>query len=122
MYRLYPATGQALWSCLLLDSVGMESGAVDASGNMYLAGRIKGDLEVCDGSMLAHTGTWWYVDRFLMKFDPNGVVLWSRNLFNTVADMSSVPALTIDPSGNLWCATGNFMLARSARIDDQGNG
>jgi hypothetical protein len=119
--RLDPSTGQALWSCLLLDSVNIESGAVDASGNVYLAGRSMGDLEVCDGTILAHTGTWWDVDLFLMKFDPNGIVLWTRNLSTTVPDMTTVPALTIDPNGDLWYATGDFMLARFARIDAQGN-
>jgi hypothetical protein len=119
--RMDPATGQALWSCLLLDSANIESGAVDASGNVYLAGRFMGELEVCDGSILAHTGTWWDVDLFLMKFDPNGAVLWSRNLSLAIPDMTTATALAIDPNEDLWYATGDFMLARFARVDAQGN-
>lgn len=120
--RLDPGTGQALWTCSLGDSITLECGAIDTDGNVYVAGRFMGDLSICDGSTLS-VGTSGFLDDdpFLLKFDPNGIILWSRDL-STVAPLAgSIPVLSIDPDGNAWYGTTDFILSRFARVDENGN-
>lgn len=120
--RMDAGTGQALWACTLGDSMTVESGAVDADGNVYAAGRFMGDLSLCDGSILGVSSSGFLDnDVFLIKFAPDGQVLWSRNI-STVAPMAgSIPVMAIDPDGNAWYGTTDYFLARFARVDENGN-
>ncbi|MBK6829913.1 MAG: hypothetical protein IPG92_03820 [Flavobacteriales bacterium] len=119
--RLDPANGQPFWTCSLTDSVTVETGAVDAEGNVYVAGQFMGGLSVCDGSTLAHTGSVWDVDLYIMKFDPDGTLLWARNISVTDGQASMITAMAIDPNGDAWYATSDFFLVRLAKVDDLGN-
>jgi outer membrane protein assembly factor BamB len=120
--RLDPGTGQALWSCFLGDSMTVESGAVDPEGNVYAAGRFMGDLAMCDGSVLGVSSSGFLDnDIFLMKFAPDGQVLWARNISAVAPMASSIPVMAIDPVGNAWYGTTDFILSRFARVDEDGN-
>lgn len=119
--RLDPLNGQPLWTCALTDSTTVECGAVDADGNVYVAGRFMGALSVCDGSALAQTGVTWNVDLYVMKFSPDGAPLWARNISIADDQASMIPALAIEPNGDLWYAISDLMLARLAKVDEQGN-
>lgn len=119
--RIDPATGQALWSCNLYDSVTVDCSAVDDLGNVYVAGKFMGGLQLCDGSALGHTGVGWDLDLYVVKFDPTGLVLWSRNLSVTDPQASMISAITIDPQGRAWYTTSDFTLGRIARLNAQGN-
>jgi len=119
--RLEPGTGQPLWSCTLLDSVCAESGAVDAEGNVYVAGRFMGALVLCDGSIMSAGPGFLNDDLFLIKFSPEGLILWSRNISSVVSQGASVPVLAIGPDGALWYGTTDFILSRFAKVDEQGN-
>lgn len=120
-HRLDPGTGQPLWSCGLFPAATVDCGAVDDSGNVYVAGRFMDNMPLCDGSVLGHTGTGLDVDLYLMKFDPDGMLLWKRNLSMSQPDVTMMAALTIDPNGDLWYATSDFMLTRINRVDASGN-
>ncbi|MBP6390820.1 MAG: T9SS type A sorting domain-containing protein [Flavobacteriales bacterium] len=119
--RLDPGTGQPLWTCSLSDSLTVESGAVDNSGNVYVAGRFMAPIALCDGSVIGHTGVGLDVDLYLMKFDPTGAPVWSRNLSIADPQASMVPALAVAPNGDLWYATSDFFLGKVARVDALGN-
>ncbi len=119
--RIDPGTGQALWSCMLFDSATVDCGAVDEDGNVYVAGKFMGPLGFCDGSILGHTGAGWDLDLYLIKFDPTGLLLWSRNISVNDPQASMISAITIDPQGRAWCATSDFNLTRISRLDEQGN-
>jgi len=119
--RLDPSTGQPLWTCSLFDSLTVESGAVDDSGNVYVAGRFIGAIPLCDGSILGHTAVGLDVDLYLMKFDPTGSPVWSRNLSVSDPQASMIPALAVDPDGDLWYATSDFFLGKVVRVDAFGN-
>lgn len=120
--RLDPGTGQPMWSCALADSASVECGAVDDEGNVYVAGKMIGDLVLCDGSVLAHSqGGWLDVDLYLMKFDAAGALLWARNLELTQPGVGTIGALAIDPDGSLWYATTDFVLTRINKVDADGN-
>ncbi len=119
--RLDPGTGQPLWSCALMDSACAESGAVDADGNVYVAGRFMGVLSLCDGSTMVASPGFLSDDLFLIKFSPEGSPLWARNISSEVSEGASIPVLAIDPDGALWYGTTDFILARFAKVDAAGN-
>lgn len=121
VHRLDPAIGQPLWSCALATTTTVDCGAVDDAGNVYVAGQFMNALSLCDGSTLGHTGSGLDVDLYLIKFDPTGVPLWRRNLSISQPNATMMAALAIDPSGDLWYATSDFMLTRINRVDASGN-
>jgi hypothetical protein len=121
VHGLDPGTGQPLWSCGLFPNATADCGAVDDSGNVYVAGRFMDDMALCDGSILGHTGSGLDVDLYLMKFDPAGNPLWTRNISIAQPDASMMASLAIDPSGDLWYATSDFFLTRINRVDAAGN-
>ncbi|HEX2617697.1 MAG TPA: hypothetical protein VHL57_09150 [Flavobacteriales bacterium] len=120
--RLDPATGAVLLSCTLGDSVMVDAGAVDAAGNMYVAGRFMGDLLCCNAEVLGNTSpALWNVDLFLMAMAADGTVLWLRDLSVDHPDEGAVASLAIDPSGDLWYALSEFELSHVVRVDAQGH-
>ncbi len=119
--RLDPGTGQPLWTCFLGDSLTVESGAVDDSGNVYVAGRFMAYVAFCDGSVLGNTGSAFDVNLYLAKFDATGLVMWTRNLSVSDPQASMIPCLAIDPIGSLWYATTDFFVGKVVRVDAQGN-
>ncbi len=121
VHRLDPGIGQPLWSCGLGITATVDCGAVDDDGNVYVAGRFMDSLALCDGATLVHTGSGPDVDLYLIKFDPTGMPLWKRNISVAQPDASMMAALAIDPNGDLWYATSDFILARIHRVDAAGN-
>ncbi|MBK6627074.1 MAG: T9SS type A sorting domain-containing protein [Flavobacteriales bacterium] len=121
VHGLDPGIGQPLWSCGLFPNATADRGAVDDGGNVYVAGRFMDDMALCDGSILGHTGTGLDVDLFLMKFDPSGMLIWKRNISVDQPDATMMAALAIDPNGDLWYATSDFILTRINRVDAAGN-
>lgn len=65
---------------------------VDTSGNIYLAGNTRGNL---DGQSNAGGS-----DGFLTKLDSAGTLLWTRLIGSTADDV--VKAIALDTNGNLW--------------------
>ena len=91
--RKYDPAGNVLWS----QETGSPSGdptvglAVDAAGNAYVAGYTYGALP---GQ--THVGD---SDLFLMKFDPGGGAVWTRQFGTPAADRAK--GISIDPAGNV---------------------
>jgi hypothetical protein len=92
-------TGAELWSRTLAfgdDEVVINAIAVDASGNVYLAGELSGD---------SATGT---SDAFVRKYSTSGTELWTRQV-TTNSDRGDpedsreyASALAVDASGNVF--------------------
>ncbi len=121
--RIDPLDGAPLWNCMLLDTATVQSAAMDAEGNCYVAGRFMGDLALCDGSVLAHSApaTLWDPDLYLLKLAPDGALLWARNLSLSDPDASMITAMAVDPNGALWYATSDFLMGHVVRVDGSGS-
>jgi len=80
--------------------------AVDASGNIYVAGYFESDTARFGSYILLNTGgTDNTADMFLAKYDANGNVLWVRNAAGLGDDKAN--SVAIDASGNAY-VTGSF--------------
>ncbi len=76
--------------------------AVDASGNIYVAGAFWGSANF-GGGPLTSVGS---ADVYLAKFSPTGEPVWSKRFGGTLEDMAY--AVTVDKSGNVIIA-GSYM-------------
>lgn len=65
--------------------------AVDHRGNAYISGRTQGSLAG------VNAGSW---DAFIVKYDPAGTELWSRQIGTSSADSSY--AVTVDEAGAVY--------------------
>nr|MBP9069915.1 hypothetical protein [Bacteroidia bacterium] len=84
----------------------MYHSCVDASGNIYLTGRIQYSLDIDPGPpfvpvIVNSTQT------YFSKFSPNGTMLWSRNFNGESVAYSESSAIAVDASGNI-CVAGTF--------------
>jgi hypothetical protein len=72
--------------------------AVDAGGNLYVAGRTSGDLDPSDGVGFAGGLS----DFFLVKYDTSGVRQWTRQMGTAADDVAK--GVAVDGSGNVYVA------------------
>ena len=92
----FDPNGHHLWSRQVGDTcfTGAQSIAVDASGNVFLAGSFGGKLDFGGGPLVSAGG----YDIFVAKFDPSGTHLWSRR-FGDTDDYQEALGVAADPSG-----------------------
>ncbi|GAH42330.1 unnamed protein product, partial [marine sediment metagenome] len=107
----YDSDGNVLWSRQpgSTSSEYYGSVAVDSSGNAYLSGWTSGDLAA------DNAGGW---DVFLVKYNSDGNVLWSRQTGSAGHDY--VYAATVDALGNAYIcgSTKGDLAATNAGYDD----
>jgi len=111
----YDPNGQVLWA----KSIGgddyeyAQSIVVDASGNVYVTGKFESDTLTFGPITLRNVGG---LDIFLVKYDPNGQVLWAKSAGGSEEDKKQgfviilgqkYPSITVDASGNVYLA-GSF--------------
>ena len=111
----YDSNGQVLWA----KSVGgnddeyARSIAVDAGGNVYVTGYFVSDTLTFGPITLRKVGR---VNIFLVKYDPNGQVLWAKSAGGSEEDKKqdfviilgrNDQSITVDASGNVYLA-GSF--------------
>lgn len=101
LVKLTPA-GTHLWSrasrCL---DAGLQSIAVDAAGNVIVAGFSQFPVNFGAGP-LPHTQTGW--DVFVVKFDPSGNQIWGKN-FGKEGGQGSRANVATDAAGNVLVAS-----------------
>lgn len=93
----YDAGGNKQWTRQMGTSYNdaAQSVAVDANGNVYVAGITWGDL---DGN--SNTGPYSTTDVFLAKYDNNGNKLWTKEMGTAGTD--SVNSVAVDRLGNAY--------------------
>jgi hypothetical protein len=99
----YNSAGQVLWARSgngLSGEFGSDV-AVDAEGNVIIVGYFGSSVLTFGGINVTRTGI--SGNGFIAKYDPDGNVLWARN----VGDDCSLIAVDADPQGSLY-ATGTF--------------
>lgn len=69
--------------------------AVDASGNVFISGEIKGNVDFGAVNLTAQGS-----DAFVCKYDPSGTVLWAKN--GAGPDNSRGLDLAVDAAGNVY--------------------
>lgn len=110
------ATGEYLWSFAFGDS-GSDSGekiAIDASGDMYVAGRFRGTIDFDPGlGTQDRTCADWCV--FIAKYTPDGDFLWVRKGEMYTA---SVEDIAVDTSGSIVMAGSMGYYAYFELADD----
>lgn len=84
-----------------------KSVAVDAAGNVYVAGYFAGtvDFDPAPATAFEITTNGQY-DISIVKFDPNGNFLWAKTIGGSFSDLAY--AMTLDLAGNI-CMTGVFV-------------
>jgi len=92
----YNSDGAGLWSLQFGTSYREEvmDMAVDSSGSIYVVGFTGGDLE--------GNGNSGDDDAFVVKYDQDGIMQWTRQFGSTAKDWAH--ALTIDSNGNIYVA------------------
>ena len=73
--------------------------AVDGNGNVYVTGRFESDSLILGSDTLVRAGQ-QYDDIFVVKYDPNGNVLWARRAGGSDRDGST--GIATDGSGNVY--------------------
>lgn len=110
----FDATGKHLWSksfAFTRDQSG-KAVAVDAQGNIFLAGYFEGTVTFGGGS---HTSQGCcYEDAFLAKFDPTGAYLWSKSFGDIGSQVAK--GLAVDAQGNV------VMVGQFQTVVDFGTG
>ena len=87
----YSPTGAVLWTRQLGNAAGSGLG-LDAAGNLYVAGSFLGALTL-GSTTLTSTGGSSDDDIFLVKYDPQGTVLWARSAGGTGSDGAAAVAV-----------------------------
>ncbi len=104
----YDPTGNALWARSTGGNNNSEIGwavAADAFGNSFVTG-FFGPGTISFGSItFTNTNVSNALDAFLVKYDPNGNVLWARQVAGTGSEIGR--GVCTDASGNV-IITGNF--------------
>jgi gliding motility-associated-like protein len=108
----YTPQGQLLW-VQQLAGVGIDAVtdlAIDATGNAYLTGWFGADytppppypkVAITVGSTTLTGGSLSQSELFLVKFDPQGKVLWAHNSVGLISSSSS-GSLVLDQTGNVY--------------------
>jgi len=100
----YAPNGNVLWA----KSAGgtsydvVISVAVDASGNIYVAGYFKSPTLTLGSTTLTNASAWGCADIFLAKYDTSGNVLWAKSAGGTYDD--SANSVVVETSGNVYVA------------------
>ncbi len=124
----YNASGNLLWakSAGGTNDVRVNSNIVDTQGNCYVVGSfpcnsiIFGSITLTNDSIYFPCDIMATSDMFLVKYDPNGNVLWAKSVGGTLNDAAS--SVTIDASNNLYIS-GSFQSSSiSFGIDTLVNG
>ncbi len=116
-----PLTGVPFASCVMSDSVAMESMVVGEDGTIYVAGRFMGAIQFCDGNTIGGPVGFLDTDLFLTALDGTSFNLqWARNISITHPDGQGIPALEFDANGTLWYGLEEFETLRLISVDALG--
>ena len=81
-----------------------KSVTVDSWGNSYITGYYNSPILIFDADTLTKTGA-GFTDAFIVKYNPTGNILWTKNIGDTLAEFSS--CIVANNSGDIYI-TGSF--------------
>ncbi|MBZ4190419.1 hypothetical protein [Niabella beijingensis] len=81
--------------------------AIDAAGNVYIAGQFNGTVDFNPGPGTANLTGAGATDVFICKLDANGNYVWAKNMGGT--GVEDVYGIALDDSANVY-TTGDFAL------------
>jgi hypothetical protein len=89
----FTADGKHLWSKRFGDASSQMPNALalDATGNIYVAGEMDGSVDFGDGKPVTSKGS---QDAFVAKFDPDGKVVWSKLFGDSMSQRAKSIAIT----------------------------
>jgi hypothetical protein len=110
----YDPDGNVLWARSAVDSsyAYPDAVATDASGNSFVTGWFWGDTLSFGTIKLANTDPAYY-DVFLVKYDPEGNVLWAKSAGGTNIDHGT--SVAVDAAGN--CFVGGYFISPIMTFD-----
>ncbi len=90
--------------------------ALDASGNLYIAGTFSGTVDFNPGAGTSNLTSSGELDMFLVKLDANGNFVWAKRIGSALTE--EVFSIDLDASGNIY-ATGYFgdLIAVNYNLD-----
>ncbi|CAN5370002.1 hypothetical protein BH11BAC2_BH11BAC2_02540 [soil metagenome] len=94
----------------------------DAAGNVYVAGYFASD-SITFGNITLQNSSISFDEMFIVKYDPNGNVLWAQRAGG--ADDDKPTSLSIDPFGNIFLAgyyKSTTITFGSFTLNNTGNG
>ena len=106
----YDAKGEVLWrkNVLGTNSIEMSSIALDATGNIYIAGKFNSPTITFGSTSLKNADKAGYTqDLFLAKYDANGNVLWAKSAGGMNDDWAT--SVATDATGNIYVG-GSFNI------------
>jgi hypothetical protein len=115
----YDSSGAVLWAHGA-GGPGYEGGqsvATDSAGNCYVTGGFEGSISF--GTVTLTTSG--FADVFVVKYDPNGNLLWARNAGSSTIDVGS--SIAVDGLGNCY-VTGYYsgsMTIGASSLPNAGN-
>jgi hypothetical protein len=116
------AEGNTVWSKRFggTSSDSLHAMAVDASGNLYMAGQFSGSITFGTTTTLTSSGS---SDGFIVKLDSTGTPLWSRKMGGSAADIAysvavrSTGEIAVAGSFNSGATFGSITLSSAGSSD-----
>ncbi len=114
-------TGLVLWQYEFGSRATLQRITTDLNGNIYIGGVFEQTLYLGPSDSLEFiTGTFNFLNTFIVKLDSGGNLVWKRNITGTWPNYEGIEALAVDASGYCWYAMSDFFIAKIIRMDASG--
>ena len=117
----YTTDGDLQWTITLGSRALANRTVADDNGNLYIIGSFMKSLVIDGSDSLENTGSNFSVNLFLLCIDPNGNLVWKRNLSEDHPDYYIPGAIALDHDQKLWYALSDFSGSIINETDASGN-
>lgn len=117
----YTTDGDLQWTITLGSRALANRTVADDNGNLYIFGSFMKSLVIDGSDSLENTGSNFSVNLFLLCIDPNGNLVWKRNLSEDHPDYYIPGAIALDHDQKLWYALSDFSGSIINETDASGN-
>lgn len=117
----YTTDGDLQWTIALGSRALANRTVADDDGNLYIFGSFMKSLVIDGSDSLENTGSNFSVNLFLLCIDPNGNLVWKRNLSEDHPGYYIPGAIALDHDQKLWYALSDFSGSIINETDASGN-